>query len=374
MTLRLFTRDRALARTGEVEDLLDLTLTLRFNRTSAWVLNLSALSPAAALLGRTDGLIIERDGQPLLSGPVVTRERVLADGRTTLTVSGVDDSGWLERRLALPVTTGPPYTAAEYDDKSGPAETVLRHFVDRNLGPGAAVARRLPALALAADLGRGGSVRGLGRFHPLQELLQPLALAGGDLGYRIVQVGDGLEFQVYEPNDRTGTAVFSRELGNLAGFTYRESAPIADYVYVAGQGEGTAREVVEGGTQADIDVYGRIELFKDRRDVADTPTLTQALNETLAESVPPTSLSISPVDTEAVAYGSEYVLGDRVKVIVDGEPISDVVREVALTYTADRAETLTPVIGTPGATNPKVLQLFARQARLDRRISNQERR
>lgn len=374
MTVRLFSRDAALRRTGQVEDFRSLQMPLRFNRTSTWVLELDATSPAVGLLGRTDGLIVERNGVTLLSGPVVSINRESSGDRNTVTITGVDDTVWLERRLALPVPTGPPYTASEYDDKQAVAETVLRWYVDRNLGPGAVAARRLPYLTLPADLGRGSTVRGFGRFHTLMELLQPLALAGGDLGFRIVQVGAALEFQVYEPADRTSTAVFSRELGNVAGYTYSTTAPVADYVIVAGQGEGTARSFTEGGTTADLDVYGRIEQFRDRRDIDDPAILPQALTEALAESQPGTALSISPIDTPAVSFGVEYVLGDRVTVDVEGERIQDVVREVVLTLTADRGEQVTPLVGTPGAANPSALALFARQERLDRRISNQERR
>lgn len=374
MSVTLFSRDATLRRTGQVEDFRSLTMPVRFNRTSTWLLELDARSPAVALLGRRDGLIVERDGMTLLSGPVVSINRESSGDRDTVTVTGVDDTVWLERRLALPVPTGPPYTAVEYDDKSGAAETVLRHFVDRNLGPGATVPRRLPYLTLPADLARGTSVRGRGRFHTLLELLQPLALAGGDIGFRIVQVGMGLQFQVYVPADRTATAVFSRELGNLAAYSYALTAPPADYVIVGGQGEGTARAFVEGGTQADIDVYGRIEQFRDRRDIDTVETLEQARTEALEELQPPTSLSISPIDTAAVAFGREYALGDRVTVLVDGEQIRDVVREVTLTLTPDRGEQLTPLVGTPGATSPSVLALFGKQERQDSRLSRIERR
>jgi hypothetical protein len=374
VTVQIFARDAALRRTGQVQDFRNLTMPLRFNRTGAWVLELDVHSPAVPLLGRTDGLIVERDGVTLLSGPVVGLSRTSDGDRDTVVVNGVDDTVWLERRLALPDPFGPPYTSAAYDSKQGLAETVLRWYVDRNLGPSATPTRRLPYLTLPADLGRGSTVRGFGRFHTLLELLQPLALAGGDLGFRIVQVDGGLEFQVGVPADRTATAVFSRELGNLAGYNYSVSAPAADYVIVAGQGEGTARAFAEGGTQSDIDVYGRIEQFRDRRDIEDPAVLPQALGEALAEAQPATALSIKPIDTPAVTFGVDYNLGDRVSVLVDGEEIQDIVREVTLTLTPERGEQVTPLVGTPGATSPQALALFARQERLDRRVSNQERR
>jgi hypothetical protein len=373
VTVTITTRDEALRRTGQVEDFRSLTMPLRFNRTSSWVLELDEKAPVADLFGRTSGVIIARDGVPLLSGPVTGLRRTRQGGRRTLIVNGVDDTVWLERRLALPVPSGPPYTAAAYDDRSGAAETVMRGYVNDNLGPGATAARRLPALTLLADEARGTSVRGRARFVTLLELLQALALAGGDLGFRIVQVGVGLQFQVYLPADRTRSAVFSLELGNLRGYDYAVAAPTADYVYVGGGGEGTGRVIVEGGDQPTVDLYGRVEVFIDRRDTAVAADLEQTRAETLLEQRETTSLSIEPVDTASVAFGRDYGLGDRVSVVIDRETVQDVVREVTLTLTRE-GERLTPVIGTPGASSPQVPALFDIQKRQARRLSQIERR
>jgi hypothetical protein len=366
----LFTRDTALRRTGQVQDFTSLTLTLRFNAPHTWVLTLPA--DDADLLDTATGIILVRDGMTLLSGPIIRRQRTLSEGRRVLTVSGADDTVWLQRRLALPVPSGPPYTAVAYDDKSAAAETVLRYFVDRNLGPAATTDRRLVPLTLAADQARGTSVRGRGRFHTLLELLQSIALAGGDLGFRIVQAGTALEFQVYVPEDRTATAVFSEDLGNLAGYEYATATPEADYVIVGGQGEGTARIFAEGSSASPG--QPRSETFRDRRDTDDPAVLAQTRDETLAELAQPTALSFTPVDTPALAFGSGYFLGDRVTVVIDGVEITDVVREVGVSVTADQGERLTPVIGTPGASSPTVPLLFDRLTRQGRRVSNLERR
>lgn len=373
-TVVIETRDRALRRTGQVEDFTRLEMPLRFNRVSGWTLTVDATSADARLLTEAAGIIVTRDDTVLLSGPISSPNSVLSGDRATLTVSGMDDTCWLERRLALPVPSGPPYTAAEYDDRSGPAETVMRHYVDRNLGPAATAARRLTYLTLPTDLARGATVRGRARFHTLLELLQGLALADGNIGFRIVQVGVGLEFQVYVPTDLTATAIFSLELGNLAGYDYRTAAPTANYTYVGGGGEGTARVFVEGGDPASIDEHGRIEVFRDRRDSELVADLEQQRTESLAEGAATTALSISPVDTEALAFGRDYGLGDRVTVTVDGTEIADVVREVVFDLTADGDEQLTPVVGTPGASNPRVPQLFEVMRRQARRLSNLERR
>lgn len=375
MTIKIEARNSALRRLGEIDDFGKLEMPLRFNRASTWVLELDGASPALGLIDLTGGIVVERDGVALLSGPVGSIKDKKASGRRTVVVAGVDDTAALETRLALPVPAGPPYTATAYDQVTGPAETVLRYFVDRNLGPGATSARRLPHLTLAADQGRGSNVTGRGRFHTLLELLQPLALAGGDIGFRIVQVGNALEFQVYVPADRTATAVFSEELGNLAGHDYQQTRPVADYVYVGGQGEGTARAIVEGGDADSIALFGRREQFRDRRDAEDTAVLEQSRVEALLELQATTALSISPIDTDAVAYGRDYRLGDRVTAVIDGETIQDVIREVMLTVTPDRGEEFTPVVGTPGARAPGRLgSFFGTQERQDRRLSKIERR
>lgn len=375
MAVEVFTRDAALRRTGQLEDVPSLTTVLRFNAPSSWQITVDGDTDAADLLAAADGVLIVRDGGTQLSGSASSWQRKVEGDRSTLTVTGLDDTVWLRRALALPVPTGPPYTAVDYDDRSGPAETVLRYFVDRNLGPSAPVGRRLPYLTLPADLARGTSVRGRGRFHTLLELLQPLALAGGDLGFKIVQVGTGLEFQVYQPADRSATAVFSLDLGNLSGYDYTRTLSEADYVIVGGGGEGTARTFVEGGDAAAISARPRrSEVFRDRRDTTDVPTLEQTRAETLAENKAPTALSLTPVDTDAVTYGIHYGLGDRVTVRVDGVSIVDVVREVTLTLTAAQGEELKPVVGSPGASGPDVPDLFPRLRRQAARVSNLERR
>jgi hypothetical protein len=375
VTIKLEARNAALRRLGEIDDFRSLTMPLRFNRTSEWELVLDGDSPGAALLTETGGLIVERDGRVLLSGPVRQITRALSGGRSTVTVKGFDDTVWLDRRLAPPVPSGPPYASAAYHTVNGAAESVMRTYVDSNLGPAATAGRRLARFALAADGLRGSSVKGSARFTMLLELLQALALSGGDLGFRIVQSGETLVFEVYQPADMTTTAIFSVEFGNLLGYEYQTSAPQANYVYVGGGGEGTARVIVEGGDTSSIDVHQRIEApFRDRRDTEDVATLEQQRAESLLEMQAQTSLSITPIDTEAVAFGTHYGLGDRVTVVIDGVEVQDVVREVLLTVTADEGEVLTPTLGTPGATSPRVPDLFAAVARQGRRLSFLERR
>lgn len=372
MTVRLFSRDTGLRRSGEIEDYAALRMQLKFNDVSQWSLELP--SAAADLLASGAGLIVERDGVTLMSGPALSWQRSLAaDGSVRTQVEGVDDTVVLARRVVLPDPFGSNSNSVAYDTTTGPAETVLRYYVDRNAGPSAVTARQIPGLTLATDQGRGSNVRGQGRYGTLLETLQPLATAGGDLGFRVVQVGTAVQFQVYQPVDRTATAKFSTELGNLRTYDYRLTSPTANYIYGGGQGDLTARLVSEAANTASVTTWGRIESFYSRTDINDATAMATALTDELAQRTEQTGLSMSPIDTPAVRFGVDYNLGDRVSVVVGTVTITDVVRQVTLELTGE-GERLLPLVGTAGAPNPAVPRLFDRLADSEARISTAERR
>jgi hypothetical protein len=105
-------------------------------------------------------------------------------------------------------------------------------------------------------------------------MLQNLAVLGG-FGIRVV----GLQFQVYQPVDKTNEVIYSREMNNLLRFSRNVQKPGGNYVYVGGGGEGTSRVIVEGGNNASISRWGRIEAWKDQRNTSDTGELNQALGD-----------------------------------------------------------------------------------------------
>ena len=384
---RLVVRDASLNLVAEVENYTECTISPRFNQLGAWVLELPADTPAAEALVEGAGLVVVRNGTVLLSGPMTHREDVGDERGDRVRASGYDDNVVLADRLALPCAW--PYTAQEADVRTGVCETVLRAYVAANAVTGGSwlsvtaghERAAVTGLALAADAAQGATVTGRARFVNLLELLTDLALSGGDLGFRVVQtltVPATLEFQVYVPADRTATAVFSREMGNLRGYEYAVEAPTGNHVIVGGQGEGVARTFRERTDTASITQYSRrIEIFKDRRDTNSTTELDQDGDTELAQRQERGQLKLEPLDTAGLAFLNSdttrtYALGDKVTVVVRGAPVQDVVREVRITLTARDGEVLEPVVGTPGAmlthTNTFVLR------HLHKRLSLVERR
>ena len=377
---QLFLRDAALRRVAVIEDYADLALLLRFNAPGGFDFTAPAAS-LAALLTPGAGVIIERDGVPLLSGPLDATRRTWAQDADHLILSGPDDGIALADRVALPVplaapnSAGTAYAAAAYDVRTGAAETVMRAYVNANAGPGARSERAVPGLRLAADLGRGGTITGRARFDALDELLRDLALAGGDLGCRVVQATDAaaLEFQVYPTRDLTASAVFSAEYGNLRAYDYREGVPPGTYLYVLGGGELTARAVIEGGDVGAIAAWRRREQAVDARNTADVGELTAQRDKELLDRRADVGLSVTPLDAPGLTFGVDYGLGDRVTVVVDGLPIREVVREVTLTLDTQGGETITPSVLSPGAVAPTVDALYATIAELGARLGRLER-
>lgn len=378
--LLLHGRDADLKAVGAIEDYERLEIRLRFRDVSSWILDLDAAAAGASLLSAVKaGLLVELVGGGFeFSGPVTRRQHVWevgAEGEEvdTYSIAGVDDTVWLARRLGLPVPSGPPYTSASHDVRTGAAETVLKEYVDANAGPSATADRQVPGLAIETDAAAGATVTGRARFAVLRDLADELALAGGDLGFRVVQPSntEALEFQVWTPEDRTGTAIFSRDLGSLRRFDHTVQAPTATYLYLLGGGEGVDRTVVEGGDADGITQWGRIEQAIDRRDTTDTTELEQHRDEQLLTQAEKLDLEVIPVDTDAVSWPDGYALGDKVTVDLDGVTYQDVIREIRLVSTADDGLVVTPFVATPGrrtlrATSRQLQRLEARIAHLER--------
>lgn len=382
-TYRIAVRDPSLTIVAEADHYSQLTIQPRFNALGAWVLDLPADTDAAAALDDGCGILVVRNGQVVFSGPMTHREDKGDDQGETVSCSGYDDLVFLQDRLAKPCAS--PYTAQTDDVRAGPAESVLKAYVQANtVAGGAWVDPTHPAvtgLVVAPDLARGSTVTGRARFQSLLDLLFELALAGGDLGFRVIQTlttPPTLQFQVYVPADRTATAVFSRDFGNLRSYGYTTEAPTGNAITVGGQGTGNTRTFLERTDPTSIATYGRrVEAFVDQGNAATLAELQQSGDNELAQRADRGELTLEPLDTAGLSFLAPdptqgYQLGDKVTVVVRGVPVQDVVREVKITLAAESGEVLAPTIGTPGArlthTNTYVLR------HLHRRLSLQERR
>lgn len=369
--IQIFTRDKSGNVDFEIDEFTKLDVILRRNDVSTWALDLPVTAPALAVAQPGMSIIVDRDGETLISGPVHQIDRTWDVNTNRLTVSGVSDDFLLWARLVYPCApTGTPptlFSADDYDHRTGIAETVMRAYVNANMVSGT-WARTVSGLTLAPDLGRGSSVIGNGRFELVGDLLAQLALAGGDLTFGI----KNLQFYVDQPQDLSTEAVFSEEIGNLVSFNYSLTAPAATHFVVGGSGDLTARAFVVGGNSTAATAWDRIEAFRDRRDTTDTTEMTQTLNTEISDKGVKTGLKIRPIDIPSLRYGADYGF-DTVTAVIDGTEITDIIRQVELTYDGN-GEVVAPSIesaSTSGAA--AVLRIFDQLRNLERRLGALER-
>lgn len=401
----LYVRDQYFNRVAEIENYQSLTLKSTFNLVGAWTLVLPTNCTAAyELIKPKAGIIVVRDGITIFSGPVNQKQRKWSKDDDVLTVTGYDDNIFLQYFIAFPTQIGPPYNA-DYDVRTGPAETVMKQYVDANVGSGAQSNRKLN-ITIETDQARGTTVTGNARFNPLLDLCGTLALAGGDMGFKVVQNGSTLQFQTYQPTDNTKSVIFSPLLGNMIDFDYTENHPQANYVIAGGTGQGASRTTVESGDSTSIATYGRIEEFLDQRNTTDNTQLQQAVDAELSQKANQTNLSMTAVDTDGMSFISDYNLGDKVTAIltqpeitqiteeldyfislyqtgsmtveklqetqVVSTVITDVIRQVTITIDQN-GETINPTIGSPDSTVRTGLNIFSKMKQMNKRLINLER-
>jgi len=264
-----------------------------------------------------------------------------------------------------------------------PLETAIKHYVSVNAGPGALSARRHPSLVIATDQGRGPAVNysvqftsgvDLGLLDVIRALIAqayPTNVAGG-MGFRITRTGTNLTFDVFTPVDKSQTAYFSEQLGNLTSINFSLTDPTCTDALV----QGVNRFVSQ--TNSAVTPWTKTEVYVDDTSNADAKTLTTtAQNELFSGTFGPT-MGVTASDTPFCIYGRDYVLGDIVTVEVRTTPTlisyTDVVSSVQLTADPSQSPILNviPTIGnsTDPTSSGKTLtnQLTARIKKLEKNM------
>lgn len=381
-------RDKFLNRVGELDDYQRLEMRIKFNDISTWSLTIDRRNRMAAeLCSPGAGIVVIRNGSTVLSGTWIDQSHDRQGNTNTLTLSGEDDVALLKKRLAFPDPDDitPPYTTQATDVRTGLASTVMREFVDQNASTNCPMLRRIPNFVIGGDIFAGPTVTGTGRWQPLftlvQEMAEASAAGGVDLGFTVRHETNSLVFRVYPVAETQDDVRFSFELGNLAGFSYKRTAPTMTYAIVGGDGEGTARTIVEKSATELIGDWGRIESeLVDGRNTVSATELSQLGSQALAEQGGTTTLAVTPIDTEIQKFGFDYTIGCKATVVLDGlgpdasehgAEIVDIIREIAVTLDAT-GEQITPAIGTTNASiNPA--SIFKTVRSLTKRVRSLER-
>jgi microcystin-dependent protein len=381
-------RDSSLVRVGQLSEN-DLTAFLaipRMNSLGSWsirlpntVLNASGVrvphALCAVLRTQGSGVIVTGPHGVVLTGPMTFAEMEATsdDPSGQWEIQGTSDLVEIAKSLAYPQPSNSSVSSQSVsnDVRSGLGEALMRAYISSNIGPAASVARRLPDLSLAADGGLGVSLSKSPRFQNLLELTQEIAL-GSELLFDVVQVGSGREFRVSAPQDVSALVRWDIANNQLSKSKYGYSAPGVTRVFVAGQGEGSARTIVEVTTVASLlseAIWGRIERFVDQRNTDDVDELTQAGLEVLAtEGTTVTSLEVVPSSAMADGFGVDWFLGSWVTVVVNDQQIRAQVVEVPISITSSDGVLVGAVVGDATGFDWQAI-LAAKQSKTEKRVS-----
>lgn len=380
--LTIEVRDSNNNRIGQLlpTDLVGSTFVNRKNNVGTWEVRVANGSAMGDLL-RTPGygIIVTGPDGILLSGPTMSAvlDQSVENPLGDWVITGTDDSIILSERLAYPLPTTADVTAQTVanDVRTGAAESVLKQYVDANIGPSAPAERKIADLIIETDLGRGEIVTGTARFVSLQELFYPLAQTGG-IGYTVEQNGSDLEFKVYVPQDRTNTVRMDLDNGQLSKTEYSYLSPKTTRVIVGGQGEAQERIFIEQtNTVAQLaeTVWGRrVETFADARGSGTEEELFQTAEEILVDNGKTiVNTSVVPTDAPTMRYGYDWNLGDTITVVINDVEYSAVVTEVGISIQSDGVR-VQATVGTPTPLSFES-RLVARSNDQATRISNLER-
>ncbi|AXH47312.1 minor tail protein [Microbacterium phage Eden] len=343
-------RDRDFERLGQIApEYTDLKFVDTFNGVGAWEMKLPAEHPQLAnLKTKGAGIVITEHWMTgashnyrVYSGRMRSAQlsQNAADPAGTWVISGVHDNVIAAATLVYgdPANPANAQTTSHWT-QAGLAEAVMKLAVQANAGSTALVARRYPWLTIASNLNRGSSVKCSSRFDTLGDLLTSLGTAGG-LGWRFSQVGDQVQFDVFEPADKTKLIRLDIRNGGVESNQLGFTAPSATEVLVMGQGQGDERtilNVTSTAAQDEADLWGlRWESTKDQRQTDDPAELQQAGEETLTDNGSTVnSLKVVPSDAPNMQLGVNWYIGDRITVTVEGQETQAIVTQVATSITS----------------------------------------
>lgn len=345
-----------------------LEAVLRYRLPGTGSATVTATPARRAQFARGNRVVLLRDSQPLVAGPIehIAHERA-ADG-PTITVTWADDLAHIAGRLVYPNPALPAFAqdTARRVITGISAEQAMRTLVDENAGPGALEARQIPRLVLGAPAGVGEDVTVSARFVPLGDAMRNIAIGGGELGFRTRQEADTIVFEVFAPRDLSATVRFATGWGSLRSYRFTQTAPRVSTAIVGGADAGADRTIRELSDLVAVADWGRVEQFVDARDVDDTAELDVAGVEALAEGGETAELAFTAVDTDQIRLFHDYEPGDVVSVSLEpGLDVVDVVRGAHLVIDPAGGETASALVGAESAsTDPWLIRESRRLARL----------
>ena len=321
--MNIYVMDPSFEVIGVIDDYTSVIWTTRYTTPGDFELYLAADSKNIGLLAVNNYLVREQDfsnGQA--ANVMIIRNLQLttdAENGDNLIATGPDLKGILARRVINGQTLF-----------SGKATACLRQLISDHLVSPTDTNRAVLSFSIGADA--------IQTEHSMQVQITGTNLAEAvaeicerfGYGYR-VSINGGFVFQIYEGVDRSldqsanPHVIFSSEFDNLISSTYGvDSTDYATTAYVAGEGEGVDRKIVETGAASGLNRY---EVWVDARNASSNDgeitdadylaMLEQQGAEEIAARAVTTSFEGEVDDTVNYTANVDYFLGDKVQIAND---------------------------------------------------------
>lgn len=343
----------------------------------------------------------------LISGPIEGILWEKSDGGDDnaapgkLTVTFVDDLGWLGARVTYPDPGKvPEQQTTDFWTYTGNPEQAMLQLVNTQAGPLALAPRRVPRLVVAPFSGLAGStqveivgtsdVAPREKYEKVTDVLRKIGTLGANsglpgadvyhpdsLGFRIRQTFQGgqpvLLFEPLRSRDLSGEVHFSFGRGNLEYLSYQLSAPTMNVVIIGGSGEGSEAFVREFAAEEPGNTdWGRFEGYQSQAGTDTYAQMQASAQQAFAETVASGRLATNASDTADQRFGVHYNVGDIVSVeLAPGEFEVAPVQTVALQAFPSAGEVVGVTVGNQSARYDS--PFMARLRQLDRRLARIER-
>ena len=310
--IRIFTPD--LEFLTEIDDYEALIFTRRWHKPGEFRVYINRHKQDADKLMKGNVIVLDKETHK--AGYIVDR-RIGLDERGKVSeqweITGYTLSAIADWRITVPPVD------QEHDSISGPAESVMKHYIDRHFVNPVDADRIIDYIATATDQSRGENIDWQSRYKSVAEELQKISEATG-LGWDIYPdlINKKWVFEVYTGRNLTAgqtdnpPVIFSTDLDAIKGQRYAESdIGYKNYGYVGGQGEGTERTIIEVGAATGAD---RREVFIDARDIDGPEALQVRGQQRLAELNRQVMFEAEILTYGPFKYGTDWDLGDIVTV------------------------------------------------------------
>jgi Siphovirus ReqiPepy6 Gp37-like protein len=275
--VRIITPDFQLL--AEIDNYESLLFTRRWHEVGEFELRINRHKRHTELLQR---------GNLIMLGSHRNKAGIIRHREIELDENGKKTENWLVKGIALKGVAAQrivvPPAGDSHDRASGSAETVMKHYVNNHVVNPVDTKRKIDMLVIASDQQRGSAINWESRFKNLAEELVEISKASG-LGWDVILDLQQKKwiFDVFEGRNLTVNqtenppVIFSPQFESLKQLSFVESDyNYRNFGYIAGQGEGADRRVVEVG---DAEGLSRIETFIDSRDISEQDESGQALPE-----------------------------------------------------------------------------------------------